>query len=102
MSKQEQPGEQGELDVTYVAHLARLHLTEEEVRTFETQLREVVGYVQKIQGLDVAGIEPTSHAVSVVNVFRQDQDRPGLDRDVALENAPALVNEQYKVPRIVE
>lgn len=102
VSEQDQPKEQGSLDVRHVAHLARLHVTDAEVRTFEAQLRDVVGYIQKIQALDVSGIEPMSHAVSVVNVFRRDEDRPSLDRDVVLDNAPAVVNEQFKVPRIVE
>ena len=97
-----QRADTGHIDVSYVAHLARLHLTVDETATFQAQLDQVVGYVQKLGQLDVSGIEPTSHAHPVHNVFREDAVRPGLDLDRVLENAPAVIENQFKVPRIVE
>ena len=60
------------IDVAYVARLARLHLSDEEIRTFQPQLEQIVGYIRKISELDLTGIEPTSHAHRVENVFRRD------------------------------
>ena len=90
------------IDVRYVAHLARLHLTDEEAATFQRQLEETVGYVRKIEELDLDGIEPTSHAHLVQNVFRSDEAREGLDHDDVLENAPLSEQGQFIVPKIVE
>jgi len=90
------------IDVAYVARLARLYLTDEERRTFQSQLEHIVAYVHKIRELDVEGIEPTSHAIAVQNVFRTDDVRPGLDRDAVLANAPARTGDQFMVPKIVE
>ncbi len=90
------------IDVAYVAHLARLDLTTDEIETFQEQLEHIVGYVNKLQGLDLEGIEPTSHARPVMNVFREDKVQPGLDREVVLDNAPARSMDQFTVPRIIE
>jgi len=90
------------IDVRYVAHLSRLHLNEEEIRTFQAQLNQIVDYVRKINELDLTGVEPTSHAGVIRNVFRRDETRPGLERDIVVENAPAHVNDQFMVPKIME
>jgi len=90
------------VDVAYVAHLARLQLSGDEVRHLQGQLDDIVAYVHKIRELDLSGVEPTAHAVTVHNVFRDDKVREGLPMEVALANAPARVNDQFKVPQIVE
>jgi len=89
------------IDVLYVAQLARLALTDEEIRTFQGQLEQIVDYVNTIQQVDVAGVEPMAHAVRVHNVFRQDEERKGLARETVLANAPEHDNEQFLVPKIV-
>ena len=91
-----------QIDVKYVARLARLYLTEEETRTFQGQLDDILAYVRQISQLNLAGIEPTSHTRPLSNVFRKDAVKPGLDREVVLQNAPATTNEQFTVPKIVE
>lgn len=101
MAEQDKQANAG-IDVSYVANLARLHLSDEETRTFQGQLEQIVDYVRKIGELDLAGIEPTSHAHPVNNVFRQDEVRPGLDVETVMNNAPAEIENQFKVPRIVE
>ena len=90
------------IDVAYVAHLARVCLTGEEIKTFQGQLEHVVGYVKKINELDLSGVEPTSHAVAVQNVFREDVVKSGLDVEQVMANAPASVSNQFQVPKIVE
>ncbi len=95
-------GGTGGLDVAHVAHLARLKLTEAEVATFQAQMEHIVGYVNQIEALDVSGVEPTSHAVVVTNVLREDVARPGLDHECVLANAPDTENGLFTVPKIVE
>jgi aspartyl-tRNA(Asn)/glutamyl-tRNA(Gln) amidotransferase subunit C len=89
-------------DVQYVARLARIALTPAEEEKFGAQLSEVLGYIDKLNKLDVSGIEPTAHAVPMVNVTRADEVRPSLSHDEALRNAPAKANGLFLVPKIVE
>jgi aspartyl-tRNA(Asn)/glutamyl-tRNA(Gln) amidotransferase subunit C len=91
-----------EIDVKYVAHLARLHLTPEEEKKFGPQLGQVLGYVEKLKELDVSGVEPTAHAMPLVNVTRPDQIRSSIPHEDALRNAPAQANGLFLVPKIVE
>jgi aspartyl-tRNA(Asn)/glutamyl-tRNA(Gln) amidotransferase subunit C len=91
-----------EIDIQYVAHLARLELTPEEQQKFGDQLNHVLGYVEKLKELDVANVEPTAHAVPLVNVTRADEVRPSLPHDDALSNAPAKANGLFIVPKILE
>ncbi len=94
------PGPQ--FDVRYVAHLARLSLTPEEERTFGAQLGQVLDYIEKLKELDVDNVEPTGHAVPLVNVTRPDVVAPSLPHDAALRNAPAQSGGLFVVPKIVE
>jgi aspartyl-tRNA(Asn)/glutamyl-tRNA(Gln) amidotransferase subunit C len=90
------------VDVAYVAHLARLHLTPQEVAQFQSQLGQVLEYVRILSEVDIRGVEPTAHAIPVHNVFRADEPRPGLDHDEAMNNAPAQKSGQFYVPKILE
>ncbi len=91
-----------DFDVKYVAHLARLSLSAEEETQFGSQLTNILGYIEKLKQLDVSQIEPTAHAVPLVNVFRKDEVRPSLSNEEALRNAPAKANGLFLVPKIVE
>lgn len=91
-----------EVDVKYVAHLARLSLTPAEEEKFGAQLNHILGYIEKLKELDVSQIEPTAHAVPLVNVFRPDVVRPSISNEDALRNAPAKANGLFIVPKIVE
>jgi len=90
------------IDVAYVAELARLELSPAEKATFQQQLETIVQYVEKIGELDLAGIEPTMHGQSLVNVLRADEVVPSMDRDGFLANAPARNGFEFKLPKIVE
>ena len=89
-------------DVEHVARLARLHLTDEELERMRVQLDAILAYVDKLTALDVEGVEPTSHAVPLVNVMRPDVLAPSLSQDEALANAPDRAGEFFRVPRIIE
>jgi len=91
-----------DFDVKYVAHLARLGLTAEEEQTFGAQLGQVLGYIEKLKEVDVSAVEPTAHAVPMVNVTRADEIQPSLANEEALRNAPAKANGLFVVPKIVE
>ena len=91
-----------EINVAYVANLARLDLDAEACALFQRQIGTVVDYVRQIGELNLDGIEPTSHGQPVYNIFREDVERPSLDHDRVLANAPGRREDEFKVPRIVE
>ena len=86
----------------YVAHLARIELTPEEERKLAAQLGNILGYIEKLKELDVSQVEPTAHAVPMLNVTRPDEVRPGLSNEQALRNAPSRAGGLFMVPKIVE
>ena len=90
------------LDVKYVAHLARLELSPDEERQFGAQLGSILEYIDKLNQAEVAGVEPTAHPFPLVNVMRADEVRPSLPNEAAMRNAPAAANSLFIVPKIVE
>jgi aspartyl-tRNA(Asn)/glutamyl-tRNA(Gln) amidotransferase subunit C len=91
-----------DIDVKYVAHLARLALTPDEERKIGDQLGNILGYIEKLKEVDVSSVEPTAHAFPLVNVTRADEIRPSISHEDALRNAPAQANGLFIVPKIVE
>jgi len=91
-----------EIDIKYVAHLARIALTADEEKKLASQLGNILGYIEKLRELDVTNVEPTAHAVPMVNVTRADEVRESLPLDEAMRNAPAKANGLFIVPKIVE
>ena len=91
-----------DLNVKYVAHLARLSLSPEEEQKFGAQLSNVLGYIEKLRQLDVSKVEPTAHATPLSNITRADETRPSLPTEEALQNAPSKANGLFLVPKIVE
>jgi aspartyl-tRNA(Asn)/glutamyl-tRNA(Gln) amidotransferase subunit C len=91
-----------QLDIDYVAELARLALTADEKREFSRQLGDILGYVEKLKEVDVAGVEPTAHAFEVVNVWQEDVPSAPLPVEKALQNAPAVRDGMIVVPKVVD
>jgi len=91
-----------DLNVKYVAHLARLSLTPEEEQKFAAQLGQVLGYIEKLRQIDVSKVEPTAHATPLANITRSDERHPSLSNEEALRNAPARASGLFVVPKIVE
>ena len=87
--------------VEHVALLSRLHLTEVEQERYTEQLNAILGYMEVLNKLDTTDIEPTAHVLPLKNVFRDDVVKPSMDRTKVLANAPAQVDGQFKVPKIV-
>ena len=91
-----------QFDVSYVAHLARLHLTDPEKQKISAQLKDILAYVAKLNELDVSKVEPTAHATPLSNVLRKDEVRPSIDPAKVLKNAPEQARDLFIVPKIVE
>jgi len=88
--------------VRWIAHLARLELTDAELATLTGQLSAIVGYVAQLQEVNTDGVEPLAHALPVHNVFRPDEPRPSLPVADALANAPDRQGDFYGVPAIFD
>lgn len=91
-----------DLDIDYLANLARLALTGAEKEKFSRQLGDILHYVDKLKQVDVTGVEPMAHASPVFNVWAEDVARPGLPVAEALRNAPAQRQHMIVVPKVVE
>ena len=89
-------------DVEYIAGLARIHLKEDEIVKLTSNLEGILGYVEKLSTLDVTNVEPTSHALPVKNVFRQDIVKPSFSQEDALKIAPQQHDGAFKVPQVIE
>jgi aspartyl-tRNA(Asn)/glutamyl-tRNA(Gln) amidotransferase subunit C len=91
-----------DLDVAYVAKLARLNLTDEETALFQTQLGHVLEYASKLSEVDVSDVETAAHAIPIFNVFREDEPRDYFTAEEALSNAPRQANGLFIVTKVVE
>ena len=89
-------------DVEYVAGLAQLQLTPEEIDAFTSQLDQIVSYMSKLDELDTSQVEPTSHVLDITNVFREDQVEASLSQEDALSISPRQENGFFIVPKVIE
>ena len=88
--------------VDHVARLARLDLGPEERRRIAVELTQILEHADRIQALDLDGVEPTSHALELVNALRPDEVRPSLSSEEALAGSPLAEDGRFRVPRIIE
>ncbi|MBK7218749.1 MAG: Asp-tRNA(Asn)/Glu-tRNA(Gln) amidotransferase subunit GatC [Candidatus Promineofilum sp.] len=89
-------------DVTHIARLARLALTEEELAHYQEQLAAILDYAARLNELDLSGVAPSAHAVARQNVLRDDIVTPSLPRDDALFNAAATAEGQFLIQAVLE
>ena len=85
----------------YVANLARISLSKKETALFSKQLNSILKYMDKLNKLDTKKIKPMSHALNIVNVFREDKIRESLDRKDVLRNAPSAKEGFFQVPKVI-
>lgn len=90
------------IDVPYLARLARLEITPEEAEIFGGQLGRILDHVEQMNKLDISGIEPTAHAITVFDVIREDVVTESLPKQVILENAPHNANGLFIVPKVLD
>jgi aspartyl-tRNA(Asn)/glutamyl-tRNA(Gln) amidotransferase subunit C len=88
-------------EVAHLARLARLDVTDDELDMFAGQLDVILSSIARIGEVAADDIEPTSHAVPLLNVLRPDQVAPSLDRQVVLKGAPAVEDDRFRVPQIL-
>lgn len=89
-------------DVRWVAHLARLELSDADLQLMSRQLSAILDYVTQLQQVNTDGVEPLAHALDVHNVFREDAPAPSLPVAVALANAPDRRGDFYGVPAVLD
>jgi aspartyl-tRNA(Asn)/glutamyl-tRNA(Gln) amidotransferase subunit C len=89
-------------DVDHVARLARLELSAADKERMRSELDGILSYIDKLRALDTRDVEPTSHAVPVTNVMRDDVEQPSLPQEDMLANAPDRHRDMFRVPRIIE
>ena len=94
--------ETSQIDIDYVAKLARIALSDEEKVKFSEQLVSILGYVEKLEELDTEGVEPTAHPHAMENVWQEDVISSELPVEEALKNAPKQRQNMIVVPKVVE
>ena len=90
------------MDIEKVAKLARLELSGEEKEIFGNHLDQILTHMEQLNRLDTTGVEPTFHAISIENAFREDVTRPSSVEEEVLGIAPDEESGYFKVPRIIE
>ncbi|NQU17589.1 MAG: Asp-tRNA(Asn)/Glu-tRNA(Gln) amidotransferase subunit GatC [Candidatus Saganbacteria bacterium] len=90
------------INIDQVANLARLNLTEEEKKLFGEQLSNVLDHAEELQKLNTDNVKPTSHAIPMKNILREDKVVPCKNTKDILKNAPEEEDNMFKVPRIIE
>ena len=88
-------------EVEHVAKLARLELVEAEITTYTEQLNSILDYAAMLEGINTVDINPTTYAVPLHNVLREDEVKPSMEREKVLANAPEAEDGFFKVPKIV-
>ena len=89
-------------EIEKVALLSRLSFTPAEADLFAEQMSKILDYAEKLNEVDTRGVEPTSHALALTNVFREDAPRPSLSVEDVLGNAPESEDDCFKVPQIIQ
>ena len=89
-------------NVKYIAGLARIHLSSQEIDQLTGNLEDILGYIEKLSKLDVERVKPTSHVLSLENVYREDTPKPSLGQDDALSISVAKHKGSFKVPQVIE
>jgi aspartyl-tRNA(Asn)/glutamyl-tRNA(Gln) amidotransferase subunit C len=88
-------------EVLHVAHLARLEVHEADVERFAEQIGTILDYVDTLKQVDTTGVAATSHAITLTNAFREDEEQAHLEPEAALANAPQKDDGAFLVPKVI-
>lgn len=88
--------------VQHVADLARLTFSDEEIESYTEQLDKIIEFSEELNEVNTDGVKPTSHAIDIQNVLREDQVKPSPSRKESMKNAPDQADGQYKVPSVLD
>ena len=89
-------------DIDKIANLAKLDLSEAEREKFASQLSDIISYVEKLNQLDTKDVEPLAHVNDLMNVYREDESRPSMDKEDVFKNSPQNDNEFFLVPKVIK
>ncbi len=87
--------------IEHLAHLSRLHFSDEEMQSMKDDMQKMIAFVEKLKEVDVTGVEPLMHMSDAVNVFRDDEIKGSVSREDALLNAPLKDEQFFKVPKVI-
>jgi aspartyl-tRNA(Asn)/glutamyl-tRNA(Gln) amidotransferase subunit C len=91
-----------EKEVRYVADLARLQLSEEEVKSLSGDMNKILGYMDLLNELDTSDVEPLEHVIEMESRLRKDEAKPTITHEDALKNAPDADSDYFRVPKVIE
>jgi aspartyl-tRNA(Asn)/glutamyl-tRNA(Gln) amidotransferase subunit C len=91
-----------DLNLRHIAHLSRLHFTDEELKLYESQVGGILKFVEELNEVKVEGVQPTSHPLQLENVFRADEVKPSMPVEPFLKHAPKARGRFFEVPKIIE
>ncbi len=89
-------------DVEKLAHLSRLELTEEELANMESDMNKMLQFVEKINEMDLEGVEPLAYMSEEVNILREDEVKQDITHEEALKNAPDKDTDYFRVPKVIK
>lgn len=89
-------------EVHYVAGLAKLHLSEEEVEILSRDMNSILSYMELLNNLDTSDVEPLEHVITLATDYRKDVAQKALDHKKALKNAPDADSDFFRVPKVIE
>lgn len=91
-----------EKDVRYMADLARLQLSGEEVKSFAQDMNQILGYMERLDELDTSDVEPLEHVIELDSRLRPDKAENPISHEDALKNAPDADSDYFRVPKVIE
>ena len=91
-----------DFNLKHVAKLAKLHFKDEELSLYESQVTGILRFVEELKAVDVEGVAPTSHPLSIQNVFREDVETPSLAIEAFLKQSPRTKGRFFEVPKVIE
>lgn len=89
-------------EVTHIARLARVGLSQDELSRFQDQLSQILDYFQRLQEADTENVPPTAHTLAMHNIMRDDEPRPSFDKEDILANAPQREGDLFRVRAVLE
>jgi len=89
-------------EVLYVAGLAKLHLSEDEISILSRDMNAILGYMERLNNLDTTDVEPLEHVIELGKTYRSDKAHEPLAHQKALENAPDADSDYFRVPKVIE
>ena len=91
-----------DINLKHVARLARLHFSPAELKVFESQVADMIRFVDQLKEVNVEGVSPTSHPLSLSNVFRADTVTESLSIEEFLKKSPAVRGRFFEVPKVIQ